>query len=168
MRERARKVSPLASTNNMEIKIRMQTLEDMAMNPMATTKVRTMDLTKDSSKQNGSSTRILKRHPYKALTQTQTLLLPSKDPPPTRPKQDYTKPHQQQIVQNFQIRVRVSFVDRATAVASCPLTIYTRPRTSWIHSGPTEWFPIQTSISGRLKSFALSVASLTMKRQSRK
>lgn len=67
MRERARKVSLLASTSSMEIKILIRTLEVMAMNRMVIMRAMMMDLMKDLSKLSGFSTRILKKHPYRAM-----------------------------------------------------------------------------------------------------
>ena len=67
MRERVRKVSLLASTNNMEIKILTRTLEVMGTNRMAIMRVMMTDLMRDLSKLSGFNTRILKKHPYKVM-----------------------------------------------------------------------------------------------------
>jgi hypothetical protein len=50
MRGRARRALLLASTNNMEIKMLILTLEVMDMNHMVITKVMMMDLMRDLSK----------------------------------------------------------------------------------------------------------------------
>ena len=67
MRERARKVSLLASISNMEIKILTRTLEVMGTNRMAITRVMMTVLMRDLSKLNGFNTRILKKHQYRVM-----------------------------------------------------------------------------------------------------
>ena len=168
MRERVRKVLLLASTSSMEIKIPIQTLEVTGTNHMVITRVMMMDLMKDLSKLSGFSTRILKRHPFRVMYQTLTLPHHFRDRLSIRPKPDFKRLHQQRIVQNCQIKARVSFGGQATAAASSPLTICTKPLISWIPYSLREWFPIPTSTSGPLRSCALLDTSLIMKRRSPK
>ena len=168
MRERVRKVSLLASTSNMEIKILTRTLEVMGTNRMAITRVMMTDLMRDLSKLNGFNTRILKKHPYRVMYWTSTLLLHFKDRLPIRLKLDSIRLHQQRIVQNCQTKVRVSYGGRATAAASSPHTICTKRQISWILYSPREQFLIPTSTSGPLRSCVLLDTSLIMRKQSRK